>query len=72
MPMRLADLAVGEQFPQQRCGRSLAELAAYLLNAFVERDRSAEQGLDRHRARQVCDAPEAMTLDNGESGDRSV
>jgi hypothetical protein len=52
--------------------RRLAELAARLVDARVERHRRAEQRLVGHRAGEVRHLPEPVRVDDGERRDRRV
>jgi len=66
VPMRLPNLAVREQFSQQRRRSLLSCLAAYFVNACVECHRCPQQCLERHRARHVRRMPEPPRIGHRE------
>src|SRR5438128_1754670 len=72
MPMRLADLAVGEEIAERGGGGGLAELSPHIMNARIERRWRAEQRLQRHRAGDVRDAPQLVRIDEPERRDGGV
>jgi len=54
---------------KKRRGGRLTELAPGVVNSRVEGHGRSKQRLERHRARDVCHAPQAVSLDDGQRGE---
>src|SRR5258705_4651562 len=72
MSVGFTNLAVGQKVPKHRRRGGLAKLATRGLDALVERDRRAEQRLQRHCTGEVRALPEAVCVNDRECRRRRV